>query len=133
MARKPMAERSRLNRRTSNAFHHCKRRANKAGEFLDFTVDTLRDKIAEALEKPCPYCAQPVTLRNFSPDHKQPLSRNGYHCPENVAICCRVCNFANGMLTDAEYRALLMLTKEWPPAIRSDFFARLRGGVRRMR
>ena len=120
-------------KRTSNAYHSCKKRAKKVGEFLDYTVDGLRDLIAAALQQPCPYCGTTLTVKNFAPDHRTPLSRGGSHCLGNVIVCCRPCNEVKGILTELEFTKLVQLLREYPPAVRTDVIARLRFGGRRGR
>jgi 5-methylcytosine-specific restriction endonuclease McrA len=40
----------------------------------------------------CPYCWQPMRSKDKSLDHKQPLSRGGWHSVTNVIVCCLRCN-----------------------------------------
>ena len=45
-----------------------------------------------ATAKKCPYCWQPMRSNDKSLDHKEPLSRGGWHSIGNVLVCCIRCN-----------------------------------------
>jgi 5-methylcytosine-specific restriction endonuclease McrA len=83
-------------------------------------------------QQQCPYCYTVITPRNFSMDHRVPLSRGGLHDIANVTICCKACNTAKGQLTDQEYAKLLhFLCTNYIQAAQRDILARLKAGARR--
>lgn len=57
-------------RRTQNAIAHHRRRAREARSRLDYGLDDLRDLVAAALDKPCPYCRAFLTDATFMCDHQ---------------------------------------------------------------
>lgn len=54
------------------------------------TAPVIRTLFAAA--KKCPYCWQPMRSRDKTLDHKDPLSRGGWHSAGNVLVCCLRCN-----------------------------------------
>jgi 5-methylcytosine-specific restriction endonuclease McrA len=61
----------------------------------------------------CPYCG--VTMNRDrgwnspqapSRDHRVPRSRGGTDRPENILVCCRMCNEDKASLTTEEYMAV---------------------------
>ncbi len=76
----------------------------------------------------CTYCQRDLTTKNFSVDHRQPVSRGGRSTFDNLVSCCKRCNDLKGALTEAEYRALLALVLTWDEIARKSLFARMRGG-----
>ena len=51
----------------------------------------------------CPYCLKVIPPREYSIDHKTPLSRGGKTVKENLVVCCKKCNQEKGALTVEEY------------------------------
>lgn len=52
----------------------------------------------------CHYCKVKLPKEDIVFDHKIPLSRNGLHSIDNIAICCRDCNSLKGTRTDVEFQ-----------------------------
>lgn len=79
--------REREQKRTSG-----KRWGNRADGRDDGTLtrEVVRRLFARA--KQCPYCWHPMTSKDKSLDHMEPLSRGGWHSATNVLVCCRRCN-----------------------------------------
>lgn len=62
----------------------------------------------------CEYCGRRVFQEAFAAaparataDHRLPLIRGGGNGRSNKAVACAACNHAKGMLTEAEYRAVM--------------------------
>jgi 5-methylcytosine-specific restriction endonuclease McrA len=120
-------------KRTSDAYHNHKRRAEKCRTLLGYTLKDLRELVSASLGDGCPYCGTTLSPASFQLDHKDPVSRGGYHSIKNLAVCCRPCNEAKGVLSGEEFSELLSLTRSWLPRIRQDLLGRLRAGGRRTR
>lgn len=56
--------------------------------------------------KGCFYCKGTLDI-HFHIDHKQPLSRGGDHCIENLALTCPECNLLKHTKTDDEFMAFM--------------------------
>jgi 5-methylcytosine-specific restriction endonuclease McrA len=54
----------------------------------------------------CYYCGASLE-KGYHIDHKTPLSRDGTHARENLALTCQPCNQRKWTRTEAEYRAWL--------------------------
>lgn len=60
----------------------------------------------------CAYCGKQITDPNdFSQDHQVPLARGGQTTLDNLVPACMHCNAEKGMLTAAEYAAVLAFRK----------------------
>lgn len=103
-------------------------RAKKDGAALAYGLLDLR-RLLEA-NPLCAYCRMPLSFA-VSLDHRQPLARGGKHALDNLAVCCERCNRLKGMLTEAEYRELLMLLASFHPTARADVERRMLAGGRR--
>jgi hypothetical protein len=64
-------------RRTANAVQSHRKRAAAAGARIDYGLDELRRKLADALALPCCYCGVSMTDATWSSDHATPTSRGG--------------------------------------------------------
>ena len=51
----------------------------------------------------CEYCGVDLNEKDFQIDHKIPLSRNGKHSIDNLAISCKECNNLKGTMTSEEF------------------------------
>jgi hypothetical protein len=96
------------------------------------TAPAAPARAAPSRAQQCPYCGTTLTVKNFAPHHRTPLSRGGSHYLGNVVVC-RPCNEVQGILTELEFAKLVELLREYPQAIRTDVMARLRFGGRRGR
>src|SRR5947209_5509699 len=118
-------------KRTSDAVHHHRLRAAAEGASLDYDLADLRRLTRAALDAgPCPFCGRPLTDRNFSFDHAEPVCRGGAFDFANLTVCCLDCNAAKGPLTMGEFTALLAVLAHWPEDARRNTLARLRAGAR---
>ena len=45
--------------------------------------------------------------RRYQVEHTQPVSRGGTDAPDNLRLACEECNRHKGMLTEAEFFAVL--------------------------
>ncbi len=123
-----------LVKRSSNAFCSHQRRAARARQVLDYSLEDLRHYVRLALDGgACPYCAGPLTPLTFSCDHLTPVGRGGSFALANVEVCCSPCNRAKGPLTEEEFAQLLQLLATWPPVARTNVLARLRAGGKMVR
>ncbi len=105
-----------------------RQRAKRDGVTLDYCLADVRRLLAE--HPLCEYCRVPV---NFAVqlDHRTPISRNGRHSLDNLAVCCARCNGIKGQLTEAEYRELMVLLALLHPSARADVERRLLSGGKR--
>lgn len=60
----------------------------------------------------CGYCEAWTHKRDWTIDHRIPISRDGNHGKANLIGACRGCNQAKGSMTEAEYRATRALASE---------------------
>jgi len=120
--------------RTANIYRHQTLRAHKSHTGLNYTLEDFRRWVRKDLEEAaCSYCAAPLTLLNFSADHRLPTSRGGSYQAANLVIVCERCNQCKGPLTDEEYLDLLVLLNQWLPQPRQNVLSRLRAGGRVVR
>lgn len=96
----------------------------------------------KAIDKPCRYCRQIITLENLSVDHIEAYGesksrrnkKENKHIrlymdrKENLQVICRACNSAKGDFSHIEYQALLDLDLKFP-GIRDKLHKRLRMGA----
>jgi 5-methylcytosine-specific restriction endonuclease McrA len=105
----------------------------------DIAVDMLK----KALDKPCKYCGQAITLDNASVDHKKPrLGSKVYNRKkkkmvysseeiheldkrDNLHIICRDCNQTKSDLSDEQFIRLLAFLNE-NTDIKDNLFKRLK-------
>ena len=103
-------------------------RGRKDGVVLGYTLADVRQLLAE--HPLCTYCRSPLSFA-ASLDHRTPISRRGRHALDNLAVCCCRCNAMKGMLTEAEFREVLMLLAHLHPIARQDLERRLLAGGKR--
>lgn len=61
------------------------------------SVQDCREKIALLnRERFCRWCCTALNDSNRTIDHIIPLARSGHHIPDNLAACCKRCNFSRG-------------------------------------
>ena len=68
-------------------------------------------------------------MKNFSVDHKQPVSRGGSCDLGNLEIVSARANSIKGNLARDEFCELLDLTRKWPKEAHSDIMGRLRAAT----
>ena len=73
---------------------HRRRRAYIAGSTEVGWVD--RQAIIERDGSICYLCRRKLELGEITLDHVIPLSKGGKHTPENVRVCCLLCNIRKG-------------------------------------
>jgi 5-methylcytosine-specific restriction endonuclease McrA len=117
-------------RRTYDAHRSHLRRAREVGAALDYDLERLRQFVAQAVNRPCPYCRRLVVDENFACDHRQATSRGGSFRLENLLVCCQRCNEIKGCLSQEEFTALLAFLALWPERAQADVLRRLRAGGR---
>jgi 5-methylcytosine-specific restriction endonuclease McrA len=122
-----------ITRRTNNIFNSQKRRAKQHHSALNYKIGDLHAIVRAQLGHACPYCCEGLTAKNFSADHRQPVSRSGRHKIDNLVICCERCNQTKGMMNDLEFIDLLNSLDHFPPNVRANTLSRLRAGGKMMR
>lgn len=88
-----------------------------------------------ALDRPCHYCSDIVTLSNASLDHiipfgglrGKPMAKALLDTRENLRIICRRCNRGKGNLSDRGFRKLLEFLRS-DPEISTYVWRRIAGG-----
>lgn len=60
-------------------------------------------KIYEEQDGRCAYCGCKLECDATQVEHKTPLSRDGKHCPDNIVLACRDCNYLKNSRTDSEF------------------------------
>ena len=118
--------------RTYSVWSGWKQAAAKLGVPCILTVDELRSKVEAAVGKPCRYCQEPVTLREFSGDHKISASMGGSFSVENLDIICRRDNETKGRMSSTEYSLLVSTIATFSEDSREDVRRRLRMGSKAM-
>jgi len=115
--------------RTDTWYQRLKRRAQAAGQTLDYPLADLRHYVFHNLGRHhCHYCCGPVDPGTFEIDAKIPPERGGSFNFHNMAVVCKDCGLAKGWLDHFEYRELISLLRSWAPRIRRNFIARLQAG-----
>ena len=77
------------------------------------SVAELEMWLQGAITLGCYYCMVALTPKNFSVDHKRPVSRGGSNTIENFAQTCLGCNLAKGSMTEHEFQCLRRLLATW--------------------
>ena len=67
----------------------------------------------KAAHKVCFYCGAELTMKTFSVDHAQPLSREGANAFWNFRSCCKECNNVKGAMDEEEFLSLQALISTW--------------------
>ena len=110
--------------RSLSAYNNMTARCGK----LPFTVVDLRELIADRICLPCPYMGTTVTVKDFSLDHKTPVSRGGLSSLDNLVVCSKGGTLTKGILTSEEFQALMAILDEFPQEARGDVIGRLKAG-----
>ncbi|HKS27799.1 MAG TPA: HNH endonuclease signature motif containing protein [Pyrinomonadaceae bacterium] len=78
------------------------------------TLEEFRSFVRKQLDARvrCFYCYRLLDETNFSPDHKEPLSRGGHNTVENIRLVCSFCNRAKGDFEEEVFVALLKTAEE---------------------
>jgi hypothetical protein len=118
-----------LRRRCKASYDSHRRRAAADRQQLGYTRADLEALVRRA--ERCPYCGTPLSPATFALDHATPTCRAANYSLGNLGVCREPCNIAKGLLSAAEFRALLALIGDWHPRARADVLARLRAGARR--
>lgn len=100
-----------IRKRATNVYAGQKRRAAKHKQALNYTAAEIW-AMAKDLP-PCHYCKKPVSARDFSLDHLNPVSRGGSFKLENLVCVHDRCNRLKSSLTEAEYEGLIDLLREY--------------------
>jgi hypothetical protein len=118
-----------LRRRCKASLDAQRRRAAADRQELGYDLADLLALVRQA--ERCCYCGAPLSPATFALDHATPTCRTADYSFDNVAACCGACNAAKGLLSAAEFRALLALIGDWHPRARVDVLAKLRAGGKR--
>lgn len=122
-----------INRRTNNIYNSQKRRAKNSNSVLNYKIADLHAIVQAHIGHACPYCRESLTAKNFSADHREPVSRSGKHEIDNLVICCERCNKIKGNMNDGEFISLLDCLDSFPPMIAKNVLSRLLAGGKMMR
>ena len=99
------------------------------GREIPFSIDELRGMISEAIKVGlCPLCNDKLTARNFSLDHRIPVSRGGDLTLLNLETVCMSCNRAKGDLTREEFLALVEVLRKMDERVMRSVLGRLKAG-----
>jgi len=109
-----------------------KQAAAKLGAPFTLTVEEVRAKVEAAVGRPCRFCREPITLREFSGDHQIPASAGGAFANDNLDIICRRDNEIKGNMSTIEYSMLVATVRTFREESRADTFRRLRLGSKAM-
>jgi hypothetical protein len=108
--RKSMREKhkqSAFMKKTLSVYNGMMLRLSKLGKpEPNFTLANFRQWVSDRMTI-CSYCGDALRPSNWTADHEVPLSRGGSVELENLALCCKPCNFQKGKLTGYEFRCLL--------------------------
>ena len=115
-----------FNRRTKASYDAHRRRAAADRQQLGYDLADPRE-LVQAAER-CAYCGAPPSPATFALDHATPSCGRADYSLGNVVVCCAGCNLTEGLMSLAEFRALLALTEGWHPRARQDLLARRRAG-----
>jgi 5-methylcytosine-specific restriction endonuclease McrA len=107
------------------------RRWARKGSDPPLSIPPIPDVEAWLQRQPpcCNYCGSPLSYKNLSIDHAQPLSRHGTFTLPNLRACCLKCNQTKGAMTEEEFHQLKQLVATWEDGGKA-LFARLRRGGR---
>lgn len=112
-------------------YRSIKRRAQKAGEFIDYGVEDflawLRERLL--LDPQCRYCHDRIGWETCSVDHRRPIARGGHSRFSNLDVVCRPCNAAKGPMDHAEFKELLELISNWDRRVSQNLKMRLIAGA----
>ncbi len=75
----------------------------------------------------CEYCHSKLTVKSFVCDHREAISREGVFTLENIAVCCKSCNWQKGKMNAGEFILMRGLIYDNLPAeIAADFMEQRR-------
>jgi HNH endonuclease len=74
---------------------------------LDYDAGDLLWIVERAISDRCLYCRRLLTPKNFTIDHRIPIARGGSFYLDNLALCCKPCNYQKGALRADEFVELL--------------------------
>ena len=114
--------------RTYSVWSGWKQAAAKLKVPCVLTVDELREKVRAAVGRPCRYCGEPITLKEFSGDHQIPASSGGGFDAANLDIICRRDNETKGRMSSIEYSMLCATIATFSQESSDDVKRRLRMG-----
>lgn len=107
------------------------------GQQLPFTLAEFRAWVMERIgmgQAPCYYCPRMIDVRNFQPDHYEPLELGGGHGLENLRVACEDCNRIKGAMPPQDFIALMeFLDTRLSQRGRDDVKKRLRSGAMGLR
>ena len=85
-----------------------KRRALRNGALGTWSITEAEhdENLHQLQEGCCFYCGEEYG-GNFHREHRIPLSRGGFHAPDNVVLSCATCNLRKGNKTEEEYQKFL--------------------------
>jgi len=108
-------------------------------------TDYVEKLIDEAIDKPCKYCGENITIENMRIDHIIPLLRsripnkkhkkNVYtkeeldvlYDKENIQVICKECNAIKGSLSEDDFVWLLKVLAE-REHVKKEVFKRMKAG-----
>src|SRR5579871_1037151 len=117
MKRTPCTQSDALLVRSRRLLADHKTRAKKAGAVITYTLADIQQLLSGS--PTCGYCGMPVSFA-VQLDHRVPLSRGGAHTLENLLQSCQRCNQLKGLLTEGEYRDLIVFLNLLPQVARAD-------------
>jgi 5-methylcytosine-specific restriction endonuclease McrA len=118
-------------RRTEEFYREFRRQARLAGEFVDFQLEDLRAFVEANLgERCCHYCRGPVRVRSFALNARNPIERGGSYCFHNLAVVCRSCDEAKGVMDYVEFKEMWSVLRTWARPVQRRVLAQLRAGRR---
>ena len=81
------------------------RRARKKNSKIGNLPNNYERTLYETQDGLCYYCKRDLDNLITHLEHKQPLSREGGHVFDNLALACSVCNLKKGAMTEDEFIA----------------------------
>lgn len=75
------------------------------GRLDTFRVKKWRKTHTKYQKGLCYYCEEPLTAKNNTLDHKQPLCLDGENNYNNTCACCNSCNQRKGEITEKDFLA----------------------------
>jgi 5-methylcytosine-specific restriction endonuclease McrA len=126
-------ESRRLRTRTYTIYSHQAILADKANAKLDYGLPELRTLVAASLGTDCQYCHEKLRGRNFSLDHKVPISRGGSFSFRNLDVICAHCNMSKSELTSEEFSRLNELLNDFDGRGKRNVLRRLSMGAKAFR
>lgn len=127
--RKSMREKqkqSEFMKRTLSIYNGMVKRAEEKKQTLNFTLWQFRAWATEYIGKQCHYCPAFLTVKSFTPDHWEPIVRDGSFDLENLSAACKSCNWRKGMMDGEQFVKLsTWVAEHLLEPEKSDFWRRL--------